>query len=496
MTTTKEVILKIKLDMARTYGGTSGSLKTVTDEAKKAGNAVADIGKKGEKGLGDMSRGLRSLMDGLDKVEKKAKKTKDALDFGGGRPSGGGSSRGIAGTLAFGEGNLLGKFGLAGVGVTAAMAAGREAGSMFFNSRGASMYGGPLMKGSSPIYEWFDEKLRGTEYRQRQENWSLEDMGILVRQREGQFAAQQFGVTARNEMALAGLSQFATPQQRLDLLRSQTPNAAAYDSRAAKLSGYADSLAARQQSIAATHNRYIGAGKIPGFFNTDQTVADPTGNKKTIFDRLEKDRAATLTEQLNANQSLLGSLKEQAVIYQQIKTNLEAQRDATKEMAAARRGSLVSFGMMDPYQQKAALGVAQALKEGRALTPEQKAIGGQVPEIADYMQRVAGSSALQNPDYQEILRLVGRPGEAERFQKSLQGMPKLQPGELALDVFVRVDEEMLGKVIAQELKKVIAELEVNQRNQANRIAEGERLRVRRDRDSGAALGNAAPGQAP
>ena len=221
----------------------------------------------------------------------------------------------------------------------------------------------------------------------------------------------------------------------------------------------------------------------------------PTGRLKGLFDKFEAERKDKLVQQLKVNEELLQSMREQLSVSQAIQGNLKQQEATVKEIAMGRAKSLTAYGMLDPFQQQAAVQTAVALKEGRALTREQMAIGGQVPEIADYMQRQAASRAINDPGYQKILDLVGRPQDATQFAKSrdLANKVQLQPGQTKIEVFVQVDEQVLAKAIRDELKGFAKEIEVLQKDIARRVAEAEGLRERQSRDRAASLGNHAPG---
>jgi hypothetical protein len=491
MTTTRDVLLRIKVQMEGARGSKIDYKQFATDQQKVTREVKAATAPL-ERQATLWERIARS-------TEKVAKSTKE-IGQGAGRLPGGGSNA-VGMSVGGGSGGGIGGMGMMGFGpkgmlAAGALATGRQVLNFGANEWGARLHGGPMQKGSMGWLEDLDDLFRGNKYRDAKEDRELADLSHHLKLREAKFQAGHRADLERDELAMGGMSPFATSRERLQMLKQRNNwPVQSWRDQVGGLTRQADTLAARQAGITGEYRRFIGEGKVPGFFSSSTTAGDPTGRLKTKFDSLEEQRKGTLVEQLKVNEQITQSMREQVSVTQAVQNNLKAQEATTKEMVVARRQSLTSFGMLDPFQQRSALGVATALKEGRSITREQQAVGMQVPEIADYMQRQAASRAINDPSYQKILELVGRPQDAQQFAKSkeLTAGVKLQPGQTKIDVFVQVDEQVLAESIRRELRDSVREVEVLLKNLATQVAEGERMRMRMVQDRGALFGNSVPG---
>lgn len=475
MSTVRDVVLRIKVEMQGARGGGAGTPDGLGKEFRQI-----------EKDITPVRRSIQGLSDDLRRAEAQAKKTGDALKFGNGRITGGAGGGGQGGGLGLGSAGKLAGFAPLAM-FTAMLGSSFKEYALASIGHSAAGGKGALMRGAGGPIEDLYHRVAGTAYRERNEDYQERDYAIEARRQEGRWGAAHEAQRDRYALDMQRLPISATIRDRLAALQGQKWNIAGVEAKGNTLLNQEHVLARAQDDVSQRFNKFF-----PNYKSGDQIGV--TGSKMSKFQELEKERNSVLTEQKENSADVLRNLKQQLDMHRAIKDNLGQQLSTVREMSMARKQSLTSFGMLDPFQQKSALGVAVAAKEGRTLTKEQMAIGMQVPEIADFLQRQAGSRAVDNQDYQKILGLVGRPGEADRFAQSKEaaGKIQMQPGQMKIDVFLQVDENMLADAIGKSVGDQINRIEVLAKQVADRQGKGEGLAERRVRDHDASFGRSIP----
>ena len=461
-TTTREVILRIKTEQARSMG------RQQSDPKAMAGN-MASFAKELKSATPLIMQSARAL-DIWTASAQKAANAMARLRNGGAASSAPMQrqySSGGNGGGGLGLGHLL----PGGLGIAGGALLTREIASVLPALWGQKLWGGNLAKGSAPGAEHLLDMVSGRSARERMED---ERQSMLDRQLrwQGGLNNSSFNYMAgMHQLQRSALSAGATPQDQIDLLSKQRGDLRlTLAHQQSQYDFYAE--AQRQELRRVEVDRQAKFGKLDDIRNGKR---EPIGGAidKLFGGLLTAGTGGTInleaeskSEQIRMEyaKKMQESLQAQQQTLEKLLANEQQQLEIAKGMAQKQQEGAVSFGGLTPTEQRAATQALQTLNAGGTISGDEQALLGRAGPIG---QQALRNSYFRNagPEYENFLQAGQQggyvtPQQIQQYQQGQQATNLLQGGLGALGVSlpsVEVNLTLNEQLLAQEIGKQVGE---------------------------------------
>lgn len=535
-TTTREVILRIKTEQARSMG------RQQSDPKAMAGS-MASFAKELKSATPLIMQSARAL-DIWTASAQKAANAMARLRNGGSAPSAGQTQRQYSG--GGGNGGSGGGVGLGGLGRYAPHALALSMGAMYVNEIrsaaphlwGQALHGGPISRGAFPFLDSAIDTITGRDQREKMEDIHQGEMDRNLRGRASMRLAD-FNYR-QNMYGLQRSLQFsgATPQEHIDLLgrqhfemRSSLGNLRSYQqslasrrdeelasiekSRRSRLAWVDEQMNAEHPAVGAARD---AAGLVKDKVNWGMAALNPVaGVAKLLAEAVDfgpklgkegihqEEDARMVQTQIEYAKKMQQNLEEQERTLQAILANEQQQLELARSIAQQRGQGIMSYGQLSPTEQRAAIDAAKSLQAGQTISRDEESLLGRAgPYGQKLLRNYYGAQGLSG--YGDFLQAAGAPAdEIQQLQRAttggslLQGMAGALGAKLpTIEVTMRVDEALLAQSLAKELGDTYKDLKGAAKQlaeQVNRLenAQANQAIQRTTSTTGAALGRAGVG---